>query len=184
MAIYAIGVMPLIQKLESSDKSHHQIWFADDAASTGSFDALREWLAKLVKLGPSYGYFVNPKKTWLIVKDETKLEEVKALFHGTGINVTSDAKKHLGAWLGDKSSVIDHLKTKIDEWINTILFNFRSCQIKTTCCMHILLSPMRLLVYGCTKCALHLMSPLFCNHYTEDAMRIKFLPSLLGRLVI
>jgi hypothetical protein len=49
--------------LEISDKTYHQIWFADDAASTGSFDALHNWLTKLANLGPSYGYFVNRKKT-------------------------------------------------------------------------------------------------------------------------
>ena len=41
MAICTVTVVPLIRELENSDRSHHQIWFANDAAATGSFvDAL------------------------------------------------------------------------------------------------------------------------------------------------
>ena len=157
-----------------------QIWFADDAASTASFDALREWLAKLVKLGPSYGYFVNPKKTWLIVKDETKLEEVKAHFHGTGINVTSDAKKHLGAWLGDKSSVIDHLKTKIDEWINTIVFISEVAKSQPHATYSAFTNGIIsqwLYTMRTSPDVSSLLQPL------EDGIRTKFLPSHLGRVL-
>ena len=121
---------------------------------------------------------MNPKKTWLIVKDETKLEEVKAHFHGTGINVTSDAKKHLGAWLGDKSSVIDHLKTKIDEWINTIVLISEVAKSQPHAAYSAFTNGIIsqwLYTMRTSPDVSSLLQPL------EDAIRTKFLPSLLGR---
>lgn len=156
--------------MESSDKSHHQIWFADDAASTGSFDALHDWLAKLVKIDPSCGYFVNPGKTWLIVKDKAKLVAARSRFDGFGINITSKAKKHLGAWLGDKSSISFHLQIKVDKWINTI--SLLSLYQKLLNYSHMLLippSPTASSVNGCTLCTC--MHIIWYHHFTATTWR-------------
>ena len=40
MAIYAVGIMPLIWRLQVDCDEQHQIWFADDASATGSLNSL------------------------------------------------------------------------------------------------------------------------------------------------
>ena len=46
----------------------------------------------------------SPKaaKTWLIVKED-KLEEAKHIFKDTGVKITSDGMRHLGAAIGAKT---------------------------------------------------------------------------------
>ena len=41
---------------------------ADDAAAAGALEALLEYYDHLVKEGVQFGYLVNGKKSWLIVK--------------------------------------------------------------------------------------------------------------------
>lgn len=50
-----------------------QVWYADDAATLGKHQLLRYWWNRLSSDGPLYGYFVNPSKSWLLVKPESSL---------------------------------------------------------------------------------------------------------------
>ena len=97
MAMYAVATVPLIEKLQST--STKQVWYADDATAGGTLLNLKAWWTVLSSSGPSYGYFVNPGKTWLIVKPQRE-HDAKELFSGTGIGITSEGKRHLGAALG------------------------------------------------------------------------------------
>ena len=47
-------------------------------------NSLRNWWNQLKEIGPLYGYFVNPTKTWLIVKEE-HMSSATYLFHKEGI---------------------------------------------------------------------------------------------------
>ena len=71
MAMYAIALVPLVAKLKPLAK---QVWFADDGTASDKLPALRKWWDSVCELGPDYGYFPKPSKTWLIVK-EGLLEE-------------------------------------------------------------------------------------------------------------
>ena len=66
MLLYALGVVPLIQKLANIDVS--QMWYADDTSAGGSLQSLHCWWDHLICLGPDFGYFPNAIKTRLIVK--------------------------------------------------------------------------------------------------------------------
>jgi len=55
MPIYALGVVPLIQKLSVIDVS--QMWYADNASTGGSLQGLRSWWDRSICLGPNFGYF-------------------------------------------------------------------------------------------------------------------------------
>ncbi|KAL5474553.1 hypothetical protein EMCRGX_G026514 [Ephydatia muelleri] len=68
MAMYAIATVPLIEKLQSPNTK--QVWYADDATAGGTLLNLKAWWTMLSSSDPSYGYFVNPGKTWLIVKPQ------------------------------------------------------------------------------------------------------------------
>ena len=60
---------------------------------------LREWWNELCCLGPSFGYYPNPSKTWLVTKIDCVSTAAKA-FDGTNVNITSEGRPYLGAPLG------------------------------------------------------------------------------------
>jgi len=53
----------------------------------------------VASVGPDYGYFPNPSKTCIIVK-EGMHDAAVSTFQGTGISITSDGKRHPGTALG------------------------------------------------------------------------------------
>ena len=62
----ALATIPLIKKLKGNTK---QIWYADNIAAIGKIAVLREWWDHLIREGPGFGYFTNPSKTWLVIKE-------------------------------------------------------------------------------------------------------------------
>ena len=82
MAIYAISLQPLVQRL--NDQNAKQVWFADDASAGGKLDGLKQWWEKLRTEGPKFGYYPNPNKTWIVVK-EGCYEKAVDSFSNTGI---------------------------------------------------------------------------------------------------
>ena len=85
MGMYVLGILPLIRQLNGLAK---QVWFADDATASGKLSQLHKWWDNIVFLGPDYGYFANPKKTWLIVKPE----HLQSPQEDTGVNITSEGR--------------------------------------------------------------------------------------------
>ena len=118
MAMYAVATVPLIEKLQSTNTK--QVWYADDATAGGTLLNLKVWWTMLSSSGPSYGYFVNPGKTWLIVKPQ-HVHDAKELFSGTGIGITSEGKRLLGAALGSRSFIESYISDKVKVWTSTIL---------------------------------------------------------------
>ena len=52
MAIYALGITPLIQQLHHLHSSTKQAWFADDASACATCEELWNWWDELTKIGP------------------------------------------------------------------------------------------------------------------------------------
>ena len=73
------------------------------SSTTSSLKQLHKWWVKLNNLHPTFGYFTNPSKTWLIVK-EKHLSTATQRFLNTGVNITTEGKRHLGAALASSSS--------------------------------------------------------------------------------
>ena len=48
--------------------------------------------------GPRYSYYPKASKSWLILK-EAAAEDAKRLFSGTGVQITTEGKRLLGASL-------------------------------------------------------------------------------------
>ena len=117
MAMYALAVTPLINKLQ--DPNVKQVWFADDASASARLHSLRNWWDALLKHGTAYGYFPNAEKSWIIVK-EGNLEEAKEIFQNTGINITVEGRRHLGSALGDTAFVERFVQMKVESWVGEI----------------------------------------------------------------
>ena len=117
MGMYALAVLPMIDQLQSQSK---QIWFADDATGSGLVDNVYKWWDTLNSVGPDYGYFPQPAKTWLLVKDN-KVDRAKQLFSSTGVNITTEGRKVLGAALGTQSFVNEYLDKKVRTWTEEVI---------------------------------------------------------------
>ena len=113
MPMYAIAILPLIDRIDHAVK---QIWYADDASATGRITDLRMWWDKLVSIGPSYGYYVNASKTWLVVKED-HLDVAKSTFHDTRVNITSDeGRPLLGSGIGTRAFIDRYVDNKVEHW--------------------------------------------------------------------
>ena len=117
MAMYAIATIPMIQKI--ANDVVHQIWYADDAAVGGKLGCIRKWWDDIQACGPKYGYFPNPTKTRLVVKEHL-LSEATNLFHDTGISVTDSGTRYLGAAIGTPTFVKSFVDEKVKCWVDEI----------------------------------------------------------------
>ena len=71
------------------------------------------------RYGPLLGYFPKATKSWLTVKPDY-LESAKEIFSGTGINITSQGRKHLGAVIGSDEFKKEYVDEKVKEWVVSI----------------------------------------------------------------
>jgi len=70
-------------------------------------------------MGPDFGYLCNAGKSSLIVKEED-LPRAESMFSGTGINITVEGKKHLGAPLGTDVFCESFISAKVEKWVEEI----------------------------------------------------------------
>ena len=120
MAMYALAIVPLIHKLRNNSPDVRQVWYADDATGAGTCDKLRQWWDQVECLGPTFGYYPNSAKTYLIVKEEFETK-AKALFADTDVNITINGKRHLGAALGANTFTEEYVSSKVVEWVKEIV---------------------------------------------------------------
>ena len=119
MGVYALAIKPLIDKVRETCPDVHQAWYADDATGASICTGLRRWWNELTNHGPSYGYFSNDSKTYLVVKPEFE-DVAKDAFTGTNVRITTHAKRHLGAALGSKTFTEEYIGKKVQELTNDI----------------------------------------------------------------
>ena len=59
------------------------------------------WWDLVVHYGPFLGYYAKPEKSWLIVKPE-HLKLAEEVFEGSGLQITTQGQRHLGAVIGSE----------------------------------------------------------------------------------
>ena len=117
MAMYALGTVPLIRRAASSKAV--QAWFADDSTAASTLTRLHKWWSILEEEGPSYGYYINAKKSILLVKPEC-LDRAREIFQDSSIDIRSDGCRHLGAVLRSPTFCSAYVSGKVDEWCREV----------------------------------------------------------------
>ena len=131
MSIHTVAILPLIMEL---DKLVIQLWFADDAAAAGCLQALKQWWDLLTRRGPKYGYFANPAKMVLVVK-ERHLDLAKTIFSGSGVLITTDGKSYFGSFIGPDNMKEQFVQAKVEAWKAELgELTYLYCKYTTPCC--------------------------------------------------
>ena len=118
MSMYKISLQPLIS-LPHNRSTVKQCWLADDATGEGPLEEVKQWWDELREAVPPLGYYTNSKKCWLVVKPE-KEGRAKEMFAGTGTNITTAGRKHLGAALGSRSYLEQYVGCKVEDWVGEV----------------------------------------------------------------
>ena len=64
-------------------------------------------------------YYPNPPKTHLVVKEEHEVCAIE-VFDCTGVQITTEGKRHLGAAIGSRSFAEEYVSSKVEEWTEEI----------------------------------------------------------------
>ena len=120
MAIYALAIAPLIRQLKDSCPEVYQAWYANNATGASSCTKLRQCWDELADRGPSFGYYHNASKTYLVVKKEF-LESAKSAFANTDVHITTNGKWHLGAALGSRIFTEEYVRDEVKGWTKDIM---------------------------------------------------------------
>ena len=62
----------------------------DDASAAGKLAPLHEFFITLIKEGKTYGYHVNEKKSWLILKSANDQNKAKSIFSELFMKITTE----------------------------------------------------------------------------------------------
>ena len=123
MAAYALRVAPLIHFLHQyvSMNNHRckEVASADDFTIAGKIAGIRSYWELLQQVGPLYGYFSKPSKSYLLVKEQY-LENAVETFRGSEVKITKKGKKHLGAAIGGEDFKASYVKSLADNWIEQL----------------------------------------------------------------
>ena len=80
---------------------------------------MRKWWDVLCSVGPKYGYYPLASKTILIVKEAQKDKAIE-IFEGTGVTITTEGERHMGAVIGSEDFKQKFVENKISKWISDI----------------------------------------------------------------
>ena len=80
MDMYAIGTLPLIQRVRKQAIDANYSWYADDSSVVGRFPDLKRVYSALSIWGVNYGYIPNSSKTKIIVP-EARLAAAQQYFN-------------------------------------------------------------------------------------------------------
>ena len=92
------------------------VWYADISAASGEIRKLHKWWDKILailQMRPDYGYYANPSKTWLIVKEDA-YEKAMQAFSTTNVRITPTGHKYFGSTIDDFKSA--YVRMKVEEW--------------------------------------------------------------------
>ncbi len=181
MPMYALSTRPLIDSLqETLDEYTKQVWYADDSTAAGKLASLLKWWEKLCLIGPKFGYFPNPHKTVLILKGKEYQSMANTLFQSTGIEISVEGERHLGAVIGSVAHKERYVEAKVSEWVKDVKqladYGQEEPQLAYSAYTKGLCHRWKFLQRTIPEIG-HLFLPL------EDAIRDSFIPAITGHQV-
>ena len=111
MAMYGIGIIPLIELLQKPNVA--QKCYADDGSAAGDLKSLRALLDNLDMHGKAFGYNMKPSKCQLIVKENCRESAIK-VFEGTNIKMVDGFRVH-GSVIGTPSACDKYIESEIEK---------------------------------------------------------------------
>ena len=117
MLLYSVGVKLLFVVVKEkvaevfNDKGEKlfQVLFADDSSAAGKLETVLAWVKALVKEGPKYGYYPEPSKSVLVVK-EGKKERAREVFAEYPDREMVSHHRFLGGCIGASAGVEAYAK--------------------------------------------------------------------------
>ena len=140
MGGYVLGILALIKFLlefiNLNEMDAKEVTFADKFFVAVNLNSIKDCWDKLTAMGPKYGYFPKPTKSYLIVK-EKKLIEAQNLFTDLRGNITAEGKRYLGAFIGSTEYRDKYVKNLGKDWDNQPTYNFvNDCRNATASRLH------------------------------------------------
>ena len=116
-----VVVAPKCNKLWSLDLSYMYVerQLIPVMCICGGWHLLSQATPFAEKVGPAFGYYPNAMKTWLIVKQH-HLDEANDQFKDSGISITTEGKRHLGAAISTPQFISVYVERKVCEWVSEI----------------------------------------------------------------
>ena len=74
----------------------------------------------VIETEPKYGYFPKASKSILKVKGMENLPKAKSVFKDSGIQITTEGDRHLGAVLGSEKFKHEFVKREINSWVKDV----------------------------------------------------------------
>jgi hypothetical protein len=105
MVAYGIRLLLIIRQLTAEFLAVKQPWYADDARAGGSFDGIRAYFHWLQEIGPKPGYYPEPDKCILVVREHNH-KTAKAAFLDLSFKVRT-GNCYLGGFIGEDSALRD-----------------------------------------------------------------------------
>ena len=97
-----------------------QPWHADDAAMQGPLYRVAACFKLLCKVGPMFGYFPEPEKSFAICPLEGETE-VKAVFLAEDLAVqTCRGHRYVGGYVGSLAMRNRWIEPKVEKWVAVI----------------------------------------------------------------
>ena len=121
MALYGIALLPLAERLRTACADVLQPWFADDAAMQGSPSSVAECFKLLLAIGPHFGYYPEPAKSFAICPLATEAA-AKLVFDEAELPVQfCRGNRYVGGYVGSTAMQDRWVEPKVAEWVDGIL---------------------------------------------------------------
>ena len=117
MFMYVIGTLPLIHFLNDPGR-WTQLWYADDASVSGTLPELYNWFNQLCSYGPSFGYYPEPIKSFVVVNKQWE-SDAAAVFGDLGVQVVT-GDRFIGGFIGSCGERDEYVMYKVNRWVRYI----------------------------------------------------------------
>jgi len=117
MALYGIALLPLAELLRSEHPDVTQPWFADDAAMQGLPQPVAKCFRLLIRVGPQFGYYPEPDKSFAICPLATEAA-ARPAFDAEELPIGyCRGHRYVGGFVGSGAMRDRWLEPKVESWV-------------------------------------------------------------------